>query len=65
MNGVIKKVITDKGFGFISREGEKDVYFSKGQNEAIFGTLKEGDNVTFELGQGEKGPFATNVALAA
>lgn len=65
MNGVIKKVIKEKGFGFISREGEKDVYFSKSQNEAIFDTLKEGDKVTFELGQGEKGPFATNIVVAA
>lgn len=66
MNGTIKKLITDKGFGFISREGEaKDLFFHS--NELIgvtFDELKEGDAVTFEVVDGEKGPSAKNVSRA-
>ncbi len=59
-------MITDKGFGFISREGEaKDLFFHS--NELIgvtFDELKEGDAVTFEVVDGEKGPSAKNVSRA-
>ena len=65
MNGVVK-TLTDKGFGFIAREGEaKDLFFhSKDLNGVAFDSLKSGDKVTFELGDGPKGPFAQNVQLA-
>lgn len=65
MNGEIK-TLTDKGFGFIAREGEaKDLFFhSKDLNGVAFDSLKKGDKVTFELGDGPKGPFAQNVQLA-
>ncbi len=59
-------MITDKGFGFISREGEaKDLFFHS--NELIgvtFDELKEGDAGTFEVVDGEKGPSAKNVSRA-
>lgn len=63
MKGTIK-TLTQKGFGFISREGEtKDLFFhSKELNGVTFEELKEGDVVTFEVTQGEKGPAATNVS---
>jgi CspA family cold shock protein len=65
MTGTIK-TLTTKGFGFISREGEtKDLFFhSTALAGVTFEELKEGDKVTFELTQGEKGPAATNVARA-
>jgi len=58
------KTVTDRGFGFISREGEtKDLFFhSKDLNGVAFDDLKVGDNVTFEVVQGEKGPAAQNVS---
>jgi len=65
MNGTIK-TLTERGFGFISREGEtKDLFFhSKDLVGVQFDALKVGDAVTFEITQGEKGPAATNVSLA-
>lgn len=65
MKGTIKTV-TDRGFGFISREGEtKDLFFhSKDLNGVAFDDLKVGDVVTFEVVQGEKGPAAQNVSRA-
>ncbi|MDB5224960.1 MAG: hypothetical protein JWO43_582 [Candidatus Adlerbacteria bacterium] len=65
MTGTIK-TLTDRGFGFISREGEaKDLFFhSKDLNGVMFDELKQGDTVTFEVAQGEKGPSAVNVSRA-
>ena len=65
MNGVIK-TLTDRGFGFISREGEeKDLFFhSKELKDVTFDELKVGDAVTFDVVESEKGPNAVNVARA-
>ncbi len=65
MTGTIK-TLTDRGFGFIAREGEaKDLFFhSKELNGVTFDELKVGDVVTFEVVQGDKGPSATNVSRA-
>jgi CspA family cold shock protein len=56
--------LTDRGFGFISREGEeKDLFFhSSDLKDVEFNELKEGDKVTFDVTEGEKGPRATNVS---
>jgi cold shock protein len=58
--------LTDKGYGFISREGEeKDLFFHA--NELVdveYNDLNEGDSVTFEVAEGPKGPNATKVSLA-
>jgi CspA family cold shock protein len=66
MTGTIKTLIKDKGFGFISREGEtKDLFFhSKELVGVTFDELKEGDAVSFEVSQTEKGPAATQVSRA-
>ena len=63
MTGTIK-TLTDRGFGFIAREGEaKDLFFhSKELNGVTFDELRVGDTVSFEVVQGEKGPSATNVS---
>ncbi len=65
MTGVIKG-LTDRGYGFISREGEtKDIFFhSKDLNGVTFDELKQGDAVSFEVQTGEKGPSAINVTRA-
>lgn len=58
------KTLTDKGYGFIAREGEaKDLFFhSKELVGVTFDELKEGDTVSFEVTQSEKGPAATQVS---
>jgi len=63
--GTIARMM-DKGYGFISREGEeKDLFFHANELQNIeFDALKEGDAVTFEVQQGDKGPHATNVTPA-
>ncbi|OGZ52895.1 MAG: cold-shock protein [Candidatus Ryanbacteria bacterium RIFCSPHIGHO2_12_FULL_47_12b] len=65
MNGTIK-TLTEKGFGFIAREGEvKDLFFhSKELQGVTFDELKVGDAVTFEVTETEKGPAAVNVSRA-
>lgn len=65
MNGTVKTK-TDRGFGFISREGEtKDLFFhSNDLNGVTFDELQVGAAVTFEVVDGEKGQSAKNVKLA-
>lgn len=59
--------LTDRGFGFISREGEeKDLFFHSNELVGVeFNDLKEGDEVEFEVGESEKGPNATKVSLVS
>ena len=65
MTGTIK-TLTEKGFGFIAREGEtKDLFFhSNDLNGVSFNELKVGDVVTFDVEEGQKGPAAKNVQRA-
>lgn len=65
MTGTIKK-LTDKGFGFIACEGqEKDLFFHSNSLVGVqFNDLREGDAVTFETEQSEKGMNAVNVQRA-
>ena len=66
MQGTVKKMVVDRNFGFISQEGsEKDLFFHANSLDGIsFDELREGDNVTFEVEQGDKGPSAINVKKA-
>ncbi|MDO8492070.1 MAG: cold shock domain-containing protein [bacterium] len=63
MKGTIKKLVKERGFGFIARDGEtKDLFFhSSDLNGVTFEELNEGDAVSFEVAEGEKGPGAKNV----
>lgn len=67
MKGKIVRIKDDRGFGFITPEGgEKDVFFhAKDLVNVQFDDLREGDEVTFEITDGPKGPSATNVERAA
>jgi len=60
------KTLTDKGFGFITREGEaKDLFFhSKELVGVTFDELKVGDAMTFEVADSPKGPNAVKVSRA-
>jgi CspA family cold shock protein len=61
--GTIKR-LTDKGFGFISTGGEKDLFFhSSGLDGVSFDQLQVGQRVSFTEGRGDKGPRAENVKL--
>lgn len=66
MEGTIKKLVSDRGFGFIAREGEaKDLFFhSKELQGVTFEELKEGETLSFEVADGPKGPSAVNVSRA-
>jgi CspA family cold shock protein len=65
MTGTIKR-LTEKGFGFITGEGlEKDLFFHNTDLVGVtFDELKEGDAVSFEKGESDKGPKAINVQRA-
>jgi CspA family cold shock protein len=54
---------TDKGFGFIKRDGEeRDLFFHSNELKNVtFDELNEGDKVTFDVGDSPKGPNAVNV----
>ncbi|MEM7600460.1 MAG: cold shock domain-containing protein [Verrucomicrobiota bacterium] len=60
--GTIKKLISDKGFGFISNEeGGSDLFFHRSACTDSFEELREGDAVEYSIGQSPKGPCAENV----
>ncbi|MDT2795920.1 cold-shock protein [Enterococcus cecorum] len=63
--GTVKWFNAEKGFGFITGEDGKDVFvhFSAIQSDG-FKTLEEGQSVTFNVGEGQRGPQATNVMKA-
>lgn len=65
INGTVKWFNSEKGYGFISPEnGGNDVFVHFRQinkNGAHRADLQEGEKVTFEIGQGQKGPQAENV----
>ena len=66
MFGTIKKIIKDKGFGFIvPDDGSDDVFFHRSRlaPKVVFEDLREGDEVEFQVTKGEKGPQASNVKV--
>jgi len=64
--GTIKKVVSDRGFGFISGEDEKEYFFHRdGLDSSLdFDRLVGGESVEFDVEQSPKGPRATKVRAA-
>ena len=63
-NGIVKWFNSEKGFGFISVEGGDDVFahFSA-RNVDGFKTLEEGQEVSFDIVEGARGPQAANITI--
>ena len=61
--GTIRKLVTDRGFGFIKTEQEEDAFFHRNEVQGVeFSSLKEGQEVEFEMGEGRDGrPAAVKV----
>ncbi len=65
ITGTIKRLVGDKGFGFILAGDGTEYFFHRSAcTQVDFDQLHEGQNVTFELGQGPKGPRGENVRVA-
>ena len=66
MQGTIKRVVRDRGFGFIrSTDGQEVFFHRKSLQQITFEGLQEGSTVEFEVEQSEKGPRAANVRQSA
>jgi CspA family cold shock protein len=64
VNGTVKFFNSAKGYGFITMEGGEDIFFhqSNVKETGFRDTLKQGDLVTFEVQNGQKGKRAVNIA---
>jgi len=63
-NGIVKWFNDSKGYGFIEQENGPDVFVHhSGINGDGFKSLNEGDKVTFDVEDGQKGPAAVNVSV--
>jgi CspA family cold shock protein len=60
VQGTIKRLVSEKGFGFVAAADGQEYFFHQSSCES-FDSLREGATVTFEPGQGPKGPRAENV----
>lgn len=62
--GIVKWFNDSKGFGFIEQEDGNDLFVHHSSiNASGFRSLNEGDRVTFDVEEGQKGPAATNVTV--
>ena len=66
MEGKVRKLIWDRGFGFITAEDGKDVFFHHSSlSGGDFNVLKQGVSVEFDLEEGPKGQRAVNVKMGS
>jgi cold shock protein len=63
-NGTIKKLVSERGFGFISAEDGKEYFFHRDGVVDNFDALTGGESVTFDVEASPKGPRAKNVKVA-
>ena len=62
--GKIKRLVSDRGFGFIEGDGGSDLFFHHSEIQgATIEELAEGQVVEYEVGQGRKGPCAVSVKV--
>ena len=65
MTGTIQRLVTEKGFGFIAAADGKEYFFhSSACTGTRFDALVQGQAVSFDVGQGPKGPRAENVQVS-
>jgi cold shock protein len=61
-NGTIKRLVSDKGFGFVQAADGTEYFFHQSAcTDVRFGELREGQALTFDKGQGPRGPRAENI----
>ena len=61
--GTIKKLVADRGFGFIKGD-QGELFFHHSEVQGVpFEELQEGQKVEYQIGQGKKGPCATSVRV--
>jgi len=66
MQGTVKRVVRDRGFGFISSGEGREIFFHRSSLQDLnFDSLKEGDKVEFEVEDGPKGPRAVAVKASS
>ncbi|MBI3090806.1 MAG: cold shock domain-containing protein [Candidatus Tectomicrobia bacterium] len=66
MTGVVKKLVRDRGFGFVRAENGEEIFFhSSALPQGSFDTLAEGDELEFQVEQGAKGPRASQMSIKA
>jgi CspA family cold shock protein len=64
ISGTIKRMVSDKGFGFVQAGDGTEYFFHQSAcADTRFDNLREGQTVTFEKGQGPKGPRAENIRV--
>jgi len=62
LKGTIKRIIQERGFGFISAEDGREIFFHRSALEGTdFEALEEGNSMEFDVEKGPKGPRAVNV----
>lgn len=63
MNGIVKRLVPDRGFGFIKADDGQEYFFHRSgvKGSTRFEQLREGQEVTLSTATGEKGPRAENV----
>jgi cold shock protein len=63
--GKVKKLVRDRGFGFISDNDGRELFFHKSGVEGNFDSFNEGQSVEFDVESSPKGPRAINVKAGA
>ncbi len=64
-SGQIKKLVSDRGFGFITGDDGQEYFFHRSGTNVDFDGLRGGEKVTFEIERSQKGPRATRVTVEA